>query len=191
LLRFQALVGDYNRKAMFEQIPGWARVMAALLFAIGLLFALAESESPDLVLWTGKAVAGTEVGSVVSYSYQGNHYSFDAHDRSAYDPPISVVVYLDPRTPGDAVLNKPAARWAEAGLVLVPIGAAVAVAVVSRWSSARRRDESERLRARGVYGYGFPSGSIERIARRGRGQQDDDGADTPPHEQQGGRPAPR
>jgi hypothetical protein len=176
---------------MFGQIPGWARVTSALLFAIGLLFAIAELESPDLVLWTGKAVAGTEVGSVVSYSYQGVHYSFDTHDRFAYDPPISVVVYLDPRTPGDAVLNKPAARWAEAGLVLAPIGAAFAVAVVGTWSSQRRHRASERLRERGVYGYGFPSGSIERIARRGRGQREDTDADTPPGEQQGEHPTPR
>jgi hypothetical protein len=80
---------------MIGRIPGWARIMSTLLFVIGLLFALAELESPDLALWTGKAVAGTEVGSIVSYSYAGAHFSFDARDRPAYDPPIPVVVYVD------------------------------------------------------------------------------------------------
>lgn len=154
---------------MIGRIPGWAKVVSALLFAIGLLFALAEFELPDLVLWTGKAVAATEVGSIVSYSYAGENFSFDAHDRQASDPPIPVVVYVDPRMPGAGVLNKPAARWAEAALVLGPFVVGIAVAVGATRRSTRRMAASERARARGEYGSGFPSGSIERIARGQRG----------------------
>jgi hypothetical protein len=156
---------------MIGRIPGWARIVSALLFAIGLLFAIAELESPDLVLWTGKAVAGTEVGSIVSYSYAGVHFSFDAHDRPANDPQIPVVVYVDPHMAGAGVLNKPAARWAEAALVLGPFVAGIAVAAGATWRSTRRLAASERARARGEYGSGFPSGSIERIARLGQGQR--------------------
>jgi hypothetical protein len=164
---------------MIGRIPGWARVIAALLFAIGLLFAIAEIESTDFVLWTGKAVAATETGSIVSYSYAGIHYSFDAHDRQAYDPPIPVVVYVDPHMPAAGVLNKPAARWAEATLVLAPFVAGIAVAMGATWRSTQRLAASERTRARGEYGAGFPSGSIERIARIGRGERGDGTPESP------------
>jgi hypothetical protein len=173
---------------MFGRIPGWARIVSALLFAIGLLFALAELESPDLVLWTGKAVAGTEVGSIVSYSYAGAHFSFDARDRPAYDPPIRVVVYIDPRMPGAGVLNKPAARWAEATLVLAPFVAGIVLAVGATWRCTQLLAASERKRARGEYGSGFPSASIERIARVGRGQRGDAGTPESPQRQSGEPP---
>lgn len=170
---------------MIGRIPGWARIISALLFVIGLLFAIAEFESPDLVLWTGKAVAGTEIGSIVSYSYAGANFSFDAHDRPASDPQIQVVVYIDPHTPGAGVLNKPAARSAEAALVFGPFVAAIAVSAAATWRSTRRLAASERARARGEYGSGFPSGSIERIARFGRGQPGDGGTPEPPERQVG------
>jgi hypothetical protein len=176
---------------MIGRIPGWARILAALLFAIGLLFAIAEFESPDLVLWTGKAVAATEVGSIVAYSYAGAHFSFDAHDRQAYDPRIPVVVYVDPSMPGAGVLNKPAARWAEAALVLAPFVAGIAVAVGGTWRSTQRLAASERTRARGEYGSGFPSGSIERIARFGQGQRGDAGTPESPEGQIGEPPVSR
>jgi hypothetical protein len=173
---------------MIGRIPGWARIMSTLLFVIGLLFALAELESPDLALWTGKAVAGTEVGSIVSYSYAGAHFSFDARDRPAYDPPIPVVVYVDPRIPGAGVLNKPAARWAEATLVLAPFVAGIAVAVGATRRATQRLAASERTRARGEYGSGFPGGSIERIARVGRGQPREEGTRESPQGHIGGPP---
>lgn len=176
---------------MIGRIPGWAKIMSALLFVIGLLFAIAEFESPDLVLWTGKAVAGTEVGSIVSYSYAGAHFSFDAHDRQECDPPIPVAVYLDPRMPGAGVLNKPAARGAEAALVLAPFVAGIAVALGSTWRSTQRLAASERTRARGEYGSGFPSGSIERIARYGRGHGGADGTPQSPEGQIGEPPVTR
>jgi|HubBroStandDraft_4_1064222.scaffolds.fasta_scaffold32965_3 hypothetical protein len=166
---------------MIGRIPGWAKIVSALLFAIGLLFAIAEFESPDLVLWTGKAVAATEVGSIVSYSYAGANYSFDARDRQASDPPIPVVVYVDPHMPGAGVLNKPAARWAEAALVLGPFVAGIALVVGATRRSARRMAASERARARGEYGAGFPSGSIERIARGQRGGGASPGSPGGPH----------
>jgi hypothetical protein len=165
---------------MIGRIPGWAKIISALLFVLGFLFAVAEIESPDVVLWTGKAVAGIETGSIVSYSYAGVHFSFDAHDRQEYDPPIPVVVYLDPRMPGAAVVNKPAARWAEAALVLAPFVTGIAVAAGGTWRSTKRIAASKSKRARGEYGSGFPSGSIERIARSGRGQGGDDGTPQSP-----------
>lgn len=167
---------------MIGRVPGWARILSAMLFVIGVLFAVAELESPDLVLWTGKAVAGTEIGSIVSYSYAGANYSFDAHDRPASDPQISVVVYVDPHMPGVGVLNKPAARWAEAALALGPFVAGIALAVAATWRSSRRLAASERARSRGEFGSGFPSGSIERIAR-GQGQRIHGGTPESPAEQ--------
>jgi len=151
---------------MITRLPGWARVMTIALAVFGLLMLLAELQSPDLVLWTGRPVKATESGSIVTYTLNGVGYSFDGHDREASAPPETVVVYVDPHDPAAGVLNKPAARVLEASLVLGPFVLAVAVVLISPWRAAARAAAARRDQDRGVHGAGYRADTLRDIVRR-------------------------
>jgi hypothetical protein len=102
---------------------GWFVGLAITLFVFALLAVLLELQSPDLLLWTGHRVTGTEQGGIVSYRWHGQAYSLNA---SGYGSSKSVSVYLDPANPGPAMVDNVADR----ALVAVLIGGPVAVGVI-------------------------------------------------------------
>ncbi len=151
---------------MFRRLPGWARVTAIGLVVLGVLMGLAELQSPDFVLWTGRPVMATETGSIVTYTVNGIHYSFDGHDRADWAPRETVVVYVDPHDPAAGVLNKPAARVLEASLVFGPFLLAVAVVLIAPWRASARSAAVRRARDRGVHGAGFGEDALRDLIRR-------------------------
>jgi len=153
---------------MFGRVPGSARVIAIGLVILGAGMALAELQSPDLVLWTGRPVTATEIGSIVTYEFNGVSYSFDGHDRLSSAPPEQVVVYVDPHQPAAGVLNKPAARVLEASLVIGPILLAAVVLLIAAWLAANRAAAAQREQERGAHGAGFGEDALRDLARRRR-----------------------
>ncbi len=151
---------------MIGKLPGWARVMAIALVVFGVLMALAELQSPDFVLWTGKPIHATETGSIVTYSLNGIKYSFDGHDRDSFAPTEPVIVYVDPHDPAAGVLNKPAARVLEASLVFGPFVLAAAVILLAPWRAAARAAHARREQERGVHGAGYGEGVLRDVVRR-------------------------
>ncbi len=117
---------------------GWSVGLAAALFVFALLVVVLELQSPDLVLWTGHRVVGTEQGGIVRYQWQGQGYSLDA---PGYGSSKAVSVYVNPANPGDAMMDNAADRAAISFLVGAPVTAGVAVLVVGltrRYRWARR-----------------------------------------------------
>jgi len=86
---------------------GWFVGLAVTLFVFALLMVLLELQSPDLVLWTGRQVVGTEQGGIVSYRWHGQSYSLDA---PGYGSSKAVSVYLDPGNPSNAMIDNVADR---------------------------------------------------------------------------------
>jgi hypothetical protein len=120
---------------------GWAVGLAAVLFVFVLLVVLLDLQSPDVVMWTGHRVTGTEQGGIVSYRWQGQNYSLDV---PGYGSSKAVSVYLDPGNPSDAMINNVADRVTTASLVGVPLIAGVTVLAIGltrqrRWRRRRMR----------------------------------------------------
>ncbi len=102
---------------------------------------LLELQSPDLVLWTGHQVVGTEQGGIVSYRWHGQSYSLDA---PGYGSSKAVSVYLDPGNPSNAKIDNVADRVGSALL----IGGPVAVGVVLLVAGLSRKHRWARRNAR-------------------------------------------
>jgi hypothetical protein len=120
---------------------GWFVGLAIALFVFALLAVLLELQSPDLLLWTGHRVTGTEQGGIVSYRWHGQPYSLNA---SGYGSSKSVSVYLDPANPGTAMVDNVADRALVASLVGGPVAGGVILLVVGltrnyRWDRRRAR----------------------------------------------------
>jgi hypothetical protein len=117
---------------------GWFVGLAAALFAFALLAVLLELQSPDLVLWTGHRVTGTEQGGIVSYRWNGQQYSLTAR---GYGSARDVGVYLHPDHPGDAMVDNLPDRILVASFIGAPAagGLALLVAGVTRKPRHRRR----------------------------------------------------
>ncbi len=113
--------------------------VALALVVVGVLFMLAELQSPSRLYWTGDAVTGTNSGGIIYYRVAGHSYTLDAPGEApAHD--TAVTVYVDPDDPGQALADR-VTKWVDAGLVLVWFGAAagcLAVAALRRTSGRRR-----------------------------------------------------
>ena len=149
---------------------GWFVGPAIALLAFTLLMVLLELQSPDLVLWTGHRVVGTEQGGVVTYQWHGEYYAVDA---PGYGSAKAVGVYLDPGDPNHAMIDRTSDRVAVAALVGLPFTGAVALLVIglSRGYRQRRRE------LRGVvppagYGHGLDPEFVARRLREMRRDHD-------------------
>jgi hypothetical protein len=113
--------------------------VALALAIVGVLFILAELQSPSRLYWTGDAVTGTNSGGIIYYQVAGEDYTLDAPgDAPAHD--TAVTVYVDPDDPGEALASR-ATKWVDAALVLVWFVAAVgclALAALRRTTGRRR-----------------------------------------------------
>lgn len=114
---------------------GWFVGLAVVLFAFALLAVLLELQSPDLVLWTGHRVTGTEQGGIVSYRWDGQQYSLNAR---GYGSAPDVSVYLDPADPGDAMIDNVPDRVVAASFIVAPTAAGLALLVAGATRKPRR-----------------------------------------------------
>lgn len=135
--------------------------VALALVVVGLLFALAELQSPSRLYWTGDAVTGTNSGGIIYYRVDGEDFTIDA-SGAAPTRATPVTVYVDPDHPGQALPSRPT-RWVDAGLILVWFVAAAAclgVAALRRTSTSRRQAASGRSGP--TFGDGLGSDLVER-----------------------------
>jgi hypothetical protein len=114
---------------------GWFVGLAAVLFAFALLAVLLELQSPDLVLWTGHRVAGTEQGGIVTYRWAGQQYSLNAN---GYGSVQDVSVYLDPANPGNAMIDNLPDRIVVTAFVGAPVAGGLALIVAGLTRKPRR-----------------------------------------------------
>lgn len=142
--------------------------LAVVLFVFALIVVLGELQSPDLLLWTGRGVTGTEQGGVVLYRWQGQTYSLDA---PGYGSSKAVSVYLDPGDPSDATLDNPVSRAYVILLVGVPLAAGVALLAAGLTRGYRSRRRQLRKVGPADYGQGLDQ---EFVARRLRELRRDD-----------------
>jgi hypothetical protein len=114
--------------------------VAIALVVVGILFGLAELQSPSRLYWTGDAVTGTNSGGIIYYRVDGKDYTLDAPGAApAHD--TRVTVYVDPDAPSESLASRPT-KWVDAGLVLVWFVAAagcLAIAALRRTSTSRRK----------------------------------------------------
>ncbi len=120
---------------------GWSIGLAAALFAFALLFLALEFQTPDIVLWTGHHVLGTEQGGLVTFRWHGQLYTVDTSgDGSAK----GVGVYFNPGDPSAAMVNNVPDRLLAGLLFGVPVLGGVAVLLAGltrkrRWARRQRR----------------------------------------------------
>lgn len=154
-------------RAWFDGVGVFAGT-AALLLAFALLAVVLEVQSPDLILWTGHRVAGTEQGGIVYYRWHGQNYTLDAR---GYGSSKAVSVYLDPNNPANAMTDNPVNRAAVVLLVGLPFAGAVTLLAfgLSR-EYLRRRREMRRVPTEAAYGEGLDP---EFVARRLRAMRRD------------------
>ena len=148
---------------------GWFVGLAAVLFVFTLIMVLGELQSPDVVLWTGHRVTGTEQGGIVYYRWQGQNYSIDAPGNGSSK---AVNVYLDPGNPEHALADNVYNRVAIGPLVGVPFagGLVLLAAGLTRGYRWKRRQLREVVGSDG-YGHGLDP---EFVARRLREMRRDD-----------------
>jgi hypothetical protein len=115
---------------------------AIALFVLALLVAVLEVQSPEILLWTGHRVVGTEQGGIVLYRWHGQGYSLDA---PGYRSAQAVSVYLDPGDGSNAMIDNLADRALVGFLVGGPVIAGVALIA----TGLIRRSRSRRRRVRG------------------------------------------
>jgi hypothetical protein len=126
--------------ALFDG-AGWSLGLAAALFALTLVAVLLEAQSPDVVLWTGRHVIGTEQGGIVTYQWHGANFSLN---EPGYGSVKAVDVYLNPGNPADAMADNVPDRVISGLLVGGPFVLGVAVLTVGltrkrRWARRHRR----------------------------------------------------
>jgi hypothetical protein len=88
---------------------GWFVGLAIALFVFALLAVLLELQSPDLLLWTGHRVTGTEQGGIVSYRWHGQAYSLNASGYGSSKSVSVTLIQVIPPTPWSTTL--PTAPW--------------------------------------------------------------------------------
>jgi hypothetical protein len=124
---------------------GWFVGLAVALFAFALLALLIGFQSPDIVLWTGQHVTGTEQRGVVYYRWHGQSYSLDV---PGYGSSTAVSVYLDPGDPSHALVDNVADRVVAVLLIGVPAAGGVTLLVLGgtrnyRWARRNAKRELE------------------------------------------------
>jgi hypothetical protein len=154
--------------ALFDG-AGWFVGLAIALFAFTLIIVLGELQSPDVVLWTGHHVVGTERGGIVYYQWRGQNYSLDV---PGYGSSKAVSVYLDPGNPGHAMIDNAYNRAAVGALVGLPFAGGVTLLAIglSRGHRFRRRELRQVMEPDG-FGHGLDT---EFVARRLREMRRDD-----------------
>jgi hypothetical protein len=123
---------------------GWFVGLAAALFVFALLVVGLEAQSPEIVLWTGHRVIGTEQGGIVRYRWDGQSYALDA---PGYGSSKAVSVYLNPGDPNNGMLDNTADRALVVLLVGGPAAGGVTLLAVGltrkyRWRRRRLRQEA-------------------------------------------------
>jgi hypothetical protein len=114
---------------------GWFVGLAAALFAFALLAVLLELQSPDLILWTGHRVTGTEQGGIVTYHWAGQQYSLTAN---GYGSARDVGVYLHPSNPANAMIDNLPDRIVVASFIGVPAAGGLALLAAAATRKPRR-----------------------------------------------------
>ena len=115
---------------------------AIALFVLALLVVVLELHTPEILLWTGHRVVGTEQGGIVFYRWHGQSYSLDA---PGYQSSKAVSVFLDPGDANNAVVD----NLADRAFVGFLIGGPVAVGAALIATGLIRRSRSRRRRKRG------------------------------------------
>lgn len=138
------LDGVLDRVSRWFDGAGWFVGLAAVLFAFALLAVLLELQSPDLVLWTGHRVAGTEQGGIVTYRWDSQQYSLNAR---GYGSAQDVSVYLDPADPGNAMIDNLPDRILVTSFIGAPVAGGLALLVAGATRKPRRmRRKARRAR---------------------------------------------
>jgi hypothetical protein len=124
---------------------GWFVGGAVALFVFAVLAVLLELQSPEIVLWTGQPVVGTEQHGIVYYQWQGQSYSLDA---KGYGSAKALTVYVDPGNPSNAMVDSVADRLGPSLLVGLPALGGVILLVVGgtrsyRWKRRNARQNNE------------------------------------------------
>jgi hypothetical protein len=135
--------------------------VALALLVVGLLFLLAELQSPSRLYWTGDAVSGTNSGGIIYYQVAGEDYTLDAPGAPpAHDTPVTV--YVDPDDPGQALASR-VTKWVDAGAVLVWFVAAAGCVILPAVRSTSRRRRSAASGAGGpTFGDGLSADIVQR-----------------------------
>lgn len=139
-------------RAWFEG-SGWLVGAAGVLMFFTVLMILLELQSPDVVLWTGRGVVGTEQGGIISYRWKGETYTTTGHGfRSA----PAVTVYVDPADPSNAMPDSPLGRAMDGTLIGGPFAVAMALLALGPARNYRRSRSGARAAARrGGFGDGL------------------------------------
>ena len=112
-------------------------LIAALIFAFGIIFLLVELQSPDLVIWNGRCVPAFYDGGVAHYTVAGQRFTADTPaltDRS----PRTVTVCYYPSTINNGYIVHPAAYWVEGSLIAGPLAIAIILTAVGVLNSVRQ-----------------------------------------------------
>ncbi len=140
--------------------------LAAALFAFAGLFLALEFQSPDIVLWTGHHVVGTEQGGLATFRWHGRDY---AVAMPGYGSANRVDVYFNPGDPTNAMADNVADRLFTGLMVGVPVIGGLAVLLIGltrkrRWARRQRRRPPS-------YGSGLDPEFVARQLQQRRGGQ--------------------
>lgn len=143
---------------MRRTIGRWLR-RTGPFFWLSLVFALAGTvylagllTSAAGLLWTGQQVHATETDGIISYSYHAKSFTID--DTGSFRNGTRIV-YVDPGSPGDAVVDGTVPRISEEFFVVAPYAASVAFGVFGLVRRSRRKREVAEGKKSGAYGFGF------------------------------------
>jgi hypothetical protein len=145
---------------------GWSVGVAAVLFAFAVLFLALEFQSPDIVLWTGHHVVGSEQGGLATFKWHGRVY---AAAVPGYGSAKKVDVYFDPGNPTNAMADNVPDRLFTGLLVGVPLTGGVAALVLGL--TRKRRWARRQSRGASSYGSGLDSEFVARQLQQRRGDQ--------------------
>ena len=144
---------------------GWSVGLAAALFVLALLFVALDFQSPEIVLWTGHHVVGTEQHGLATFRWHGEAYTVDV---PGFGSGKKVDIYFNPGDPSGAMAdNVPDRLFAEL-FVGVPVIVGVAVLVVGL--TRKRRWARRQSRKAASYGSGLDP---EFVARQLKAYRDD------------------
>ncbi len=145
---------------------GWSVGLAAALFAFALLFVALDSQSPEIVLWTGHHVVATEQHGLATFRWQGQGYTVDV---PGFGSGKKVDIYFNPGDPSGAMADNVPDR-VFAGLLVggpVIVGVAVLVAGLTR----KRRWARRQSRRAASYGSGLDPDFVARQLKAHRGDR--------------------
>ena len=140
--------------------------LAAVLFAFAVLFLALEFQSPEIVLWTGHHVVGTEHNGLATFRWHGR---VDAADMPGNGSAKRVDVCFNPGDPTGAMADNVPGRVFTGLLVGVPVAGGVAVLLLGltrkrRWARRQRRQAAS-------YGSGLDPEFVARQLQQRRGDQ--------------------